>query len=776
MSDALKVLAKLRKDMGEGIGQQGVELKAIERIPTGIFPIDLALSGGVPRGRVTIIVGNESSGKTALTYLLMAQVQREGKKAIYIDLEASMDATWASKFGLNMKDLIIITPSYAEQAVDVVEALLYSDDVGIIVIDSIAAMTTDNEVASSSEKAAVGGASMIIGKMIRKAVVALSKEAHNNHYPALVCINQIRCLPLDSLVSTPYGLKSIEDLNIGDPILSNSGTCTIKAMVSSGLVEGKGLTLNRRGSFKLSNNHIQPILRKGLAVEVVGSDIVYGDWLLHPIPKVDWSNSCSNYSVSAYTKSYNLDVDLAFFLGVYHSDGYCHDSYDGKGFWVSFTEVNKERHSLILENTTKLFGKDNVTITGYKSEQIMVRGKDPVCLVRSLVGKKAITKDIPKVLLSSSRDVVISFLRGAFFDTHGFNSEGFIFTNVNPSGTKTFSTILARLGVFSNLVDSCGCGYDRLHITGLDAVTFRDTVGFAESTKDIAAKKFNYKTTHGARGKYDVIPAALASSIYSYLSSMDIKGRNSLPYISNLRAVNHNDLNASRVGMISLLTAIKNKSEYLISCLNLFESNYFSEILEVTDMSFEAKDIEVEGGLFIADGVLTHNSKIGVLYGSSDTMPGGNSLRFASSLTIKLYGKDEIVKEVHPAIPTYKVVTGTVQKAKMPILSKTFEYSLSLLPHGNIKVGQSPSWQFVATYCRNAGIMTQAGTGKPWVLLGKTGMTQKDLKQIYETDLDFSQKVHSAIIDCENNKGVVPEVEEVVDPDTGEITQVTETV
>ena len=104
-----------------------------------------------------------NSGKTALAYLLMAQVQREGKKAIYIDAEATLDPHWAAMFGIDVNKLFVITPAYAEQAVDAVEAMLYAKDVGIVVVDSVAALTTDNEIASSSEKMNVGGNAYLEG-------------------------------------------------------------------------------------------------------------------------------------------------------------------------------------------------------------------------------------------------------------------------------------------------------------------------------------------------------------------------------------------------------------------------------------------------------------------------------------------------------------------------------------------------------------------------------------------------------------------------------------
>jgi recombination protein RecA len=192
VSDLKDVLAKLKKDYGDNIGHVGSKKHEVERIPTGIFQFDLATGGGIPTGRLSIIYGAESSGKTTIAYLLAASVQKKGRKVVFVDLEGTFDADWASHCGVDCEAVIVMNPDTAERTVDVVEAMIYAEDVGLIVVDSIAAMTTENEIKSDAEKMIVGGASLIVGKMIRKAVTALSKEAKHEHYPALVCINQVR--------------------------------------------------------------------------------------------------------------------------------------------------------------------------------------------------------------------------------------------------------------------------------------------------------------------------------------------------------------------------------------------------------------------------------------------------------------------------------------------------------------------------------------------------------------------------------------------------------
>lgn len=187
------VLSKVKKEYGEQIVRASNLVDLVERIPTGIFPFDLATGGGVPRGRITIIYGAESSGKTTVALKLIAHVQRVLKKrAVYIDLEHTYDVIWTAKFGVNVDDLVVLRPENAEQAVDLIDAIMYADDVGIVVIDSLAAMVTENEIDSEAGKTIVAGSALIVGKLVRKVVVALTTEHKRAHKPAVVFINQTR--------------------------------------------------------------------------------------------------------------------------------------------------------------------------------------------------------------------------------------------------------------------------------------------------------------------------------------------------------------------------------------------------------------------------------------------------------------------------------------------------------------------------------------------------------------------------------------------------------
>lgn len=196
MSSTEEILAKIKKDHGQAIVQKGGEDYAdTPRVPTGVFPFDLATGGGFPMGRVSIVYGPESSNKTNLALRAIAEAQRiyPDKSPVFVDVEYALDLKWARRLGVDTDRLIVVHPEYAEQAVDMTESFLYAHDVSVVVLDSIAALTTQNEIESSAEKASVGGASLLTGRLFKKTTVSFNRLRNQGVLPpAFIAINQIR--------------------------------------------------------------------------------------------------------------------------------------------------------------------------------------------------------------------------------------------------------------------------------------------------------------------------------------------------------------------------------------------------------------------------------------------------------------------------------------------------------------------------------------------------------------------------------------------------------
>ncbi len=157
-------------------------------IPSGSLLIDKALGvGGYPRGRIIEIFGPESSGKTTLALHAIAECQKLGGQAAFVDAEHSIDPTYARNLGVNIDDLILSQPDYGEQALEIVDMLANSDAFDIIVVDSVAALVPQAELEGEMTDQSVGGQARLMSKALRKLTAAL-----NQHQCTVIFINQLR--------------------------------------------------------------------------------------------------------------------------------------------------------------------------------------------------------------------------------------------------------------------------------------------------------------------------------------------------------------------------------------------------------------------------------------------------------------------------------------------------------------------------------------------------------------------------------------------------------
>jgi len=184
-------LKQIEKDFGKGSIMRLGDAKAnmnVEVISTGILPLDIALGvGGIPRGRIIEIYGPESSGKTTVTLHMIAEAQRNGGIAAFIDAEHALDPIYAQKLGVNIDDLLISQPDTGEQALDIVDALVHSGALDIIVVDSVAALVPKAEIEGDMGDSHVGLHARLMSQAMRKLTGIISKSR-----TAVVFINQIR--------------------------------------------------------------------------------------------------------------------------------------------------------------------------------------------------------------------------------------------------------------------------------------------------------------------------------------------------------------------------------------------------------------------------------------------------------------------------------------------------------------------------------------------------------------------------------------------------------
>ncbi len=182
-------LDQIEKQFGKGsIMKLGEAHKVnVETIPTGSISLDLALGGGIPKGRIVEIYGPESSGKTTLTLHAIAEVQRNGGTAAFIDAEHALDPAYAKRIGVDVENLLLSQPDNGEQALEIVETLVRSNAVDLIVVDSVAALVPRAEIEGEMGDSHMGLQARLMSQALRKLTGIINKSKGT-----VIFINQIR--------------------------------------------------------------------------------------------------------------------------------------------------------------------------------------------------------------------------------------------------------------------------------------------------------------------------------------------------------------------------------------------------------------------------------------------------------------------------------------------------------------------------------------------------------------------------------------------------------
>jgi len=282
-------LDEIKEKFGEGAIMTLRDVKAVDVdvVPTGCISLDMALGvGGIPRGRVIEIYGGESTGKTTLSLHIIAEVQRKGEVAAFVDAEHALDPEYARRIGVNVDELLISQPDSGEQALQIVETLMKSEQVAIIVVDSVAALAPRAEIDGEVGNQQIGLQARLMSSALRK-FSGLAAKTNT----IVVFINQTRMkigvmwgnpettpggMALKFYSSVRIELKRIGQLKHGDEIIGNR----IKAKIVKNKVAPPFKAVEYDIYYNEGISKFSDVINTGLSLDIIkknGATLEFGE-------------------------------------------------------------------------------------------------------------------------------------------------------------------------------------------------------------------------------------------------------------------------------------------------------------------------------------------------------------------------------------------------------------------------------------------------------------------------------------------------------------------
>lgn len=695
------IMAKINKESGAKSIMVGSQVPDCTRLPTGVFEFDLATGGGFPDNRMSIVYGPESSGKTNLAYKAMAMAQRcavDCNKAVFVDLEGTFDPKWAAQFGIDTDQLLVAKPSYGEQAVDMVDALIRASDVRVLVLDSLAVLVAAKELDGTVEKADVGTAAMLVKRLSNKLAVALSEEQKRGHTVCVILLNQTRfkigvmfgdpeCLHGDTLVNMvdrrSIPIKQVVEQKLHGPVWAfneASGKFEPRNILSHHLngtaKDGEFLTITSEG-FDTKNGVLSA------TVSVTHKFLTDSGW--KPASALDLSDKL----VTRYTGVINNSL-RQFMLGAACGD------------------LTIAKHNVGRKASIKIEDSENPEYAEWKAQQ----------------------------------------LSAAFeFKNHPNDSGGLRYYS-NPSHElAVFGELVKGRNPLPFLSDFNWLGFavwlmDDGHLQQpWNGYGHRYVLSVGRYHKDqqmrlLISDKLNALglSHHWKQDKQIVFSVQATESIATAIAvHVPPCMRYKLPDVKALPAYADYPLSFER----ETHTALAKLQSIAPASKRKYRNRQYY-------------DIHVEG---------LNNYSIGNLDGGfvvHNTMPGGQTVKFNSSLIVRLYGKNKLVKEISSGVPAFKETNVTVKKAKVGITQAAFSYDLCMLAHDGLGIGDTDSFNTVKGYLQSMGALVKGDKGG-WNLLGVNYPTLSVLCDTYRAETDFANKLHLMIVKAQSMQLVAPE-------------------